>query len=236
MRSDLTNVTKSLRANVRLQLSASEARWLTEEVDKLLASGYEEAAAALRHKSAHFRKDSGSPPLTSRFVKKATREPSAAAKDGKVDRSRSPLCSRRHQKLRHRLVTAAGSLIIEKEQFGSESTQTATADHASVLLRIAFFPKFPLSSTALTAQFLKRRMNNMEPKIERLIQVYNIISEYSIAVLYAQSNDVVGWRKLFALGEASPFDRDENSVNLLCVSLRCHPGVTCLVGYLLFSN
>jgi hypothetical protein len=78
MRSDLIKATKSLRANPRLQLSASEAGWLTDEVEKLLASGYEEAAAELRRKSARSCKASGSQLDISSFVKNPTREPCVA--------------------------------------------------------------------------------------------------------------------------------------------------------------
>jgi hypothetical protein len=82
---------------------------------------------------------------------------------------------------------------------------------------------------SIIASFSKQFGASIKPKITRLVQDYNIILNRSVAVIYAEKNDITGLQKLFTAGKTSPYDCDESGWPLLMVRTHLYLYVASLV-------
>jgi len=224
MQTDLAKAIRTLVTEGAVKISLSEARWVQEEMEKLLICGHESAALAARNRSskAHTRPTK---PFTEAFPTRTTSSRTVSSKNScRIQNNLDVLVSKfktaNSFQQRHRFQTAAGILVIEA---GAHDALNQTHDqHSSSLIafRISFLPKLDLSSVNITTSLFKHLGvgMDMEPQIARVLWTYNTIHRRSRAIVCAQSNDVVGLQKLFEAGEASPYDCDEDGVSLLMVS------------------
>lgn len=228
MQTDLSKAILNLMTERSIKISRSEARWVEEEFEKLLVHGHEAAALAARSRYSEAR-TRGAHHLSSALTTWTTSSKPASSKSNSRNQiqHRESWCTlqKAHRfQQRHQIHTAAGILVLDLDN-GAHDEGVRGFDQSSPSLlgfRISFLPKLNLSSVGVTAAFFKQFETTIEPKITRLVQIYNTVPRTSQAFLFAEKNDVKGLQKLFAAGEASPYDCYESGNSLLDVSTNFH--------------
>ncbi|ERF76472.1 hypothetical protein EPUS_06134 [Endocarpon pusillum Z07020] len=219
MQTDLSKAIRNLMTEGSIKISRAEARWVEEEFEKLLVYGHEAAALAARSRRCKVCKRAahhlGSAPATRTTSSKASSSRSKSRNQNQHHILSSKLQRAHRFQRRHQIHTAAGILVLETSVHDEGARRVGQSSSSLLALRLSFFPKLNLSSVGVTAAFFKQFGTGMEPKIMRLVQTYNTVPTTSEAFICAKENDVMGLQKLFAAGEASPYDCDEYGWSLL---------------------
>lgn len=218
MKSELFKTVKTLQKEGVLKVSRSEAEWILQQIDNLLAKSHEAAARDLKGKG-----------LT----------------DGKRTITGSFGMDRRNYLPKHEERIAADQKVSTFDQIG-RITHTSTVDSSSGVLilqtghsnkhskhcqdlaeiqifRLSFFPKPEFSSINISMLMTNELGRNMQLQIPRLIQTYNTIplSEELDGLIHKE--DIRGLEQFFRTGRASLNDILEQGLSILQVSICLTP-------------
>jgi hypothetical protein len=221
METDLIKAIRTLMANGTVTISPSEARWIQEEFENLLACGHEAAALSSRR-----RRDSRARSRSHADPSVPTRTTSSKAASFK---SNHPKHNEHHALVskfrtmhrlpqRHQFYTAAGILVVETDSHDEKFHQSDHSKSSFLSFRIWFLPKLRHCSVSVAASFSHLLEMGSKPKITRLVQSYNVIRNTSPAITYASTNNIAALQNLFLKGKSSPNDCNEEGVSLLMVS------------------
>ena len=220
IQSELVRAIGTLTRKGRMKISPSEASWIQEELEILLAHCHEHAARAARERKARHKflassheksvSDINRPSKFSTLSKPATVQSHCLS---------SNLTGRIPFHSTYKSRTAAGTLLvrISVSYAGSDSTTGGTK---SLDICFSFMPRVDISTTAIFSRLRQQReAASTTPCITRFVQALNIVPNSSEVFRYTRNNDVKALRKLFAEKKASPYDYNESGESLLYVSM-----------------
>lgn len=215
LKSSLLGGVETIIAEGRMGISRSEARWIQQEFEELLASSHEVSA-----QSARARKTALSIPQSTRVSPCQVVKKDSIA-EGVFDMGQHPSDWPSRPLFRPRKTfartTAFGVLLLQIDQSDVE-TRHSDQERSSLSIRFCFLPRYDLSRAGVLATFFTRRRVATGAAISRYVQAFNIIPRPSRLWSCIEDDDVNGLRSLFSLKEATPFDRDIDGNSLLWVS------------------
>jgi len=200
-------------------LPGSEATWLESEFEDILACGHEAAAFSRRQKyrarqtasNGHHGQQNLVPfhsfeQTSSQFASEHSYSAISALQQDFICRV---------QNVRE-FETSIGNFFVHISQAYPRSRAQIGPSFSS--LEISFIPHRQLSSCVITTRLSRLSFPSLEPKITRIIQMYNVIPPDSKVRRCIKDNDVEGLKNLFEAGQASVYDCTEHGMNLLMVS------------------
>jgi len=210
-----------------MDISPSEASWIQEELENLLAHCHEYAACAARERKTRHRFLAGS---HEKPVSAARRQTNNINRPSKFSTLSKPATVQSHclsSNLTGRIPfrstyeshTAAGTLLVQisVSYVGSNSTN---GESKSLDICFSFTPRVEISTTAIFSRLRQQReAASTTPRITRFVQALNIVPNSSDVFRYTRNNDVKALQKLFAEKKASPYDFNESGKSLLYVSM-----------------
>jgi hypothetical protein len=217
LRSHLANAIQTLVAG--RVLTGSEATWLESEFEDILASGHEAAALAYRQKSGNRRKLSNNCHGLQNLVPVHAFE--RASSQFAWQQSYSAVSALQQDFIRgvqhvREFETPIGRLLVDLSRTYPRSCTQNGPSFSS--LEISFVPHPQLSPHVITTRLSRLSLPSLEPRITRVIQMYNVIPPDSEVLRCIEGNDVQGLKSLFEAGQASVYDCGEGGPNLLMVS------------------
>lgn len=227
IQSELVRAIGTLTRKGRMEISPSEASWIQEELENLLAHCHEHAARAARERKARHKFLASS---HEKSVSAARRQKNDINRPSKFSTLSKPATVQSHclsSNLTGRIPfystyksrTAAGTLLVQTSvsYTGSDSTNRETK---SLDICFSFMPRAGISTTAIFSRLRQQREAASTPRITRFVQALNIVPNSSEVFRYTRNNDVKALQKLFAEKKASPYDYNESGESLLYVT-RC---------------
>ena len=220
LRPDFAKAMRTLQENPEIEISSSEVAWLEAEIKAMLAYGHRVAAAKLSDESSWF--DSSSSEAVPDLLVHSREHhrghtPSAECAMTQVAFLES--YSRKRKRSVHRFHTAAGHLVIEKLEYSQHKRDLEANNPFSITLRIRLVPCKSSNLVGMSAEFRKVLNGSSPPRIDRLIQIYNLISSAGDVINCVRNNDTSTLKLLLASRQASPFDRDQSGKTLLHVRI-----------------
>ena len=227
IRSELVRAIGTLTRKGRMKISPSEASWIQEELENLLAHCHEYAARAARERKARHRFLAGS---HRKSVSIARRQTSDINRPWKFSTLSKPATVQSHClssnlaggipfHSTYKSRTAAGILLVQisVSYAGSDSTN---GESKSLDICFSFMPRVGISTTAIFSRLRQQQeAASTTPRITRFVRALNIIPDSSEVFRYTRNNDVKALQKLFAEKKASPYDYNERGQSLLHVSM-----------------
>jgi hypothetical protein len=227
IQSELVRAIGTLTRKGRMEISPSEASWIQEELENLLAHCHEHAARAARERKARHKFLASSYEKSVSAARRQTNNidrPSKFSTPSKPATAQSPCLSSDltygipfHSTYESR--TAAGTLVVQisVSYAGSNSTN---GESKSLDICFSFTPRVDISTTAIFSRLRQRReAASTTPRITRFVRALNIVPDSSEVFRYTRNNDVKALQKLFAEKKASPYDYNESGESLLYVSM-----------------
>lgn len=206
MKSDLFKTVKTLQKEGVLKVSRSEAEWILQIFDNLLARGHEAAARDLKGRPWNDRTKSIPGSFNMNQRKSSSRQgPEHLAEDTKVS-TFNQIGRIEHTST---IYTPSGVLIL---QTGSSNKPIQRRQNSADLqvIHLSFFPKPEFSMVNLCMLMTNDFGRNIDLEIPRLIQTYNTIpleSETSNLILrLITEDDARGLENVFKDGGGSPND------------------------------
>ena len=223
---ELVRAIGTLTREGRMEISPSEASWIQEELENLLAHCHEHAACEARERKARHRFLAGSheksvsaacqtndinrPSKFSTLLRPTTVQP---------HRLSSNLTGRMPFHSTYKSRTAAGILLVQTSVSYASSDST-NRETKSLDICFSFIPRVDISTTAIFSRLRQQReAASTTPRITRFVRALNIVPDSSEVFQYTRNNDVEALQKLFAEKKASPYDYNENGESLLDVSM-----------------
>jgi hypothetical protein len=227
IQSELVRAIGTLTRNGRMEISPSEASWIQEELENLLAHCHEHAARAARERKTRHKFLASS---HEKSVSAARRQTNHINRPSKFSTLSKPATVQSHclsSNLTGRIplhstyesCTAAGTLLVQisVSYAGSNSTN---GESKSLDICFSFTPRVEISTTAIFSRLRQQReAASTTPRITRFVQALNIVPNSSEVFRYTRNNDVEALQKLFAEKKALPYDYNERGESLLHVSM-----------------
>lgn len=214
MKSELCKSFNTLQKEGVLRVSRSEAEWILQQVDNLLAKSHEAAARDLKGSKNSKRTITGSFGMDRGYCLSKYEQEKIAA-DQKVS-AFDQIGRTNHMSA---IFTSSGVLVV---QTGSSNKHLKRPQDSAEIqfFRLSFFPKLEYSSVNIS--MLMTTKSERKIQIPRLIQTSNSVP-YSAEIAHFISNDDVrGLEQIFRSGRASPNDivvTSELNMSLLQVSI-----------------
>lgn len=223
---ELVRAIGTLTRESRMKISLSEASWIQEELENLLAHCYEYAAYAARERKARHRFLAGSHEKSVSAARQ-TNDINRPLKFSTLSRPTTVQPLRLSSNLTDKIPfhstyqsrTTSGTLLVQTSvsYVGSGSTNRETK---SLDICFSFIPRVDISTTAIFSRLRQQReAASTTPRITRFVRALNIVPNSSEVFQYIRNNDVEALQKLFAEKKASPYDYNENGELLLDVSM-----------------
>jgi hypothetical protein len=219
MKSDLFKTVQTLQKEGVLKVSRSEAEWILQHFDKLIARGHEAAARDLKRRPWNDRSRSIPGSFNMKQRKPSSKQgPQHLAEDTKVS-AFDQIGRIEHTST---IYTPSGVLVL---QTGSSNKPIQHHQNSADLqvIRLSFFPKPEFSMVNLCMLMTNDFGRNAELEIPRLIQTYNTIpweSETSNLIRrLIREDDARGLRNVFKDGGGSPNDIFESGLSLSVVGV-----------------
>jgi hypothetical protein len=227
IQSELVRAIGTLTREGRMEISPSEASWIQEELENLLAHCHEYAACAARERKARHRFLASSHEKLISAARRQTNDINGPSKFSTLSKPvtvqshclSSNLTGRIPFHSKYESCTAAGTLLVQisVSYAGSNSTN---GESKSLDICFSFTPRVEISTTAIFSRLRQQReAASTTPRITRFVRALNIVPDSSEAFRYTRNNDVKALQKLFAEKKASPYDYNESGESLLFVSM-----------------
>lgn len=224
MQTNLVQAVKALFAAGKVKADRSDIDWIQDEFDHLLVCSHEAAAKVNRDKSYRPNTLEQETPFSTGYERHVGRE----RRDRYLRKDRTAVITKFCQSLsdrksmftfrnRYEFKTETGKLIVDSKVNNTKDLQHGMRLQLLVF-RFSMLPRKAISKSGVSIMICKHETIDIEqPRIARMVQSLNVISNESRAVEFAQANDVRGLRKLFTEKKASPFDYDQAGNSLLYV-------------------
>jgi hypothetical protein len=202
IKSDLFKTIQTLQKEGVLHVSRSEAQWILQHFDNLLARGH---AAAANHLNGRLRNDRTK--ATPRSFDLKPRE--LSSKQGQEHMAVNTKVSAFDQidRITHTstICTPSGVLVL---QTGSSNKPDQRHQNLAIsqVFRLSFYPKPEVSLVNISMLMTNKFGRNMELEIPRLIQIYNTIPTSSETWNVIMQDDVRGLENIFKDGRGLPND------------------------------
>ena len=227
IQSELVRAIGTLTRKGRMEISPSEASWIQEELENLLAHCHEYAARAARERKARHKFFASSHGKSVSIARRQTNDVNRPWKFPTLSKPAtvqscclsSNLAGRIPFHSTYKSRTAAGTLLVQisVSYAGSDSTN---GESKSLNICFSFMPRVGISTTAIFSRLRQQReAASTTPRITRFVRALNIIPDSSDVFRYTRNNDVKALQKLFAEKKASPYDYNEKGESLLHVSM-----------------
>ena len=221
IQSELVRAIGTLTRKGRMEISPSEASWIQEELENLLAHCHEYAARAARERKARHNFFASSHGKSGSIACRQTNDVNRPWKFPTLSKPAVVKSCRLSSNLAggipfhstYKSRTAAGTLLVQI------SVSYAGSDK-SLNICFSFMPRVGISTTAIFSRLRQQReAASTTPRITRFVRALNIIPDSSEVFRYIRNNDVKALQKLFAEKKASPYDYNEKGESLLHVSM-----------------